>query len=87
MADDPLMPKDGATLTTATTERSLNPVRTVAGTSSNGAIVVVTLKYISGAVADPKDVFDALVVKYGSGKVTTDRDSLHPGVLDLTIAP
>jgi hypothetical protein len=41
----------------------------------------------SVATFNPEDVYDALVTKYGAGKVTTDRDTTSMGQYQYRIAP
>lgn len=78
------MPKTAAA---TRTELDAIPARTVAGT--NGSTVHVDLIFSNGKAYDPVDIHDALIAKYGAGKVFTDKDSqgLHGGTLQFRIIP
>lgn len=77
------MPKDGATTRAQLADRTLNPTRNVAGGSS----VTIVLTLATGVSFNPEDVYDALVVKYGAGKVSSDRDVQSMGGYHFRIIP
>jgi hypothetical protein len=81
------MPRDGTTLRNQLTDRNLNPVRSVANGTTGAQTVHIELALTSGVTFNPEDVYDALVAKYGAGKVTTDRDTTSMGQFQYRIAP
>jgi hypothetical protein len=81
------IPKDGTTLRTQLTDRNLNPVRTVANGTTGAQTIHIELAITSGVTFNPEDIYDALVAKYGAGKVSTDRDTTSMGQFQYRIAP
>src|SRR4051812_36728682 len=84
------IPFTGAQLATALADRSVDPLKTQAAGAAGypvGAVLHISLKYVAGATCDPLAVFNALQTAYGAGKITCDRDQIHPGMLDLTVNP
>jgi hypothetical protein len=78
------MPKDSTTTRTELLSRNVNPAPSVAGT---GQIVQLTLVFDGGKQFVPEDLFDALIAKYGAGKVVADTDTVARGVYRLRIKP
>jgi hypothetical protein len=74
------MPQSTANARTALTDRSKNPTATVApaGVGSGGKMISLTLMYERQFV--PEDLWDALITKYGAGKVISDTDEQGMGV-------
>ena len=73
-------------------DRTLNPTRNVTpavmptGQHGNGGHVTQFNLVFEGVAFNPEDVFDALVTKYGSGKVLADTDVLaRSGPFNLRI--
>jgi hypothetical protein len=64
------MPSDTATARGNLTDRNLNRSPTVQG---GGQVVHLTLVF-DGKQFVPEDLWDALITKYGAGKVTSDVD-------------
>lgn len=83
------MPLNGTQLRQRLTSRTVSPSRTEASAPNynGGGTFIVTLTFSGGRAALPEDIFDALEVKYGAGKVVTDRDDVTPGQLQLRILP
>jgi dTDP-4-dehydrorhamnose reductase len=66
------MPQDSATVRTALAARTnTNAAPTVAGI---GQVVSLTLVFDGGKQFIPEDLHDALIAKYGAGKVVSDQD-------------
>lgn len=81
------MPQTGVQARVQLADRTLNPTRNVTPSSSGGGqIVSVVLRY-AGVNFNAEDVYDALVAKYGAGKVSTDRDVLSQGQYQFVIIP
>ena len=75
------MPQGTAAARTNLTQRSTNPAPTVATSlvgSAGGQVVSLTLTYERQYV--PEDLWDALIAKYGAGKVISDTDQQGQGV-------
>jgi hypothetical protein len=82
------MPQTGAQARADMANRTLNPTRnvTAAGSGGGGQIATFVLRF-AGRDFNPEDVYDALVTKYGAGKVSSDRDVQAQGQYHLTIIP
>jgi hypothetical protein len=80
------MPRDAASTRSELASRAVSPIRAAAGT---GVVVHVDLRFAGAKQFLPEDLFDALVAKYGAGKVTTDRDTQagRQGSLQFVISP
>jgi hypothetical protein len=78
------MPQDSATSRTNLTQRNVNPAPTVAG---QGQVVSLTLVFDGGKQFVPEDLHDALIAKYGAGKVVNDADNNARGVYRWRIKP
>lgn len=66
------MPRTAAATRAELASRPISPIRAASGT---GIVVHVDLRFAGGKQFLAEDLFDALEVKYGAGKVTTDRDT------------
>lgn len=64
------MPQTTAAARTQLTDRNLNKSAIVAG----GQTVTLELTFADGKVFVPEDLWDALITKYGAGKVTGTTD-------------
>jgi hypothetical protein len=79
------MPQDSATTRTALASRSnTNPAPTVAGI---GQVVSLTLVFDGGKQFIPEDLHDALIAKYGAGKVVSDQDVTAAGRYRWRVKP
>lgn len=76
------MPKDATTTRSDMAAATLSQRATIAG----GNVMHIALIF-DGVAANPEDVFDALVTKFGSGKVTSDRDTAARNMFQLRIKP
>jgi hypothetical protein len=81
------MPKDGTTLRAQLADRTLNPSRNVAQGNTAATMIDVRLELTTGVTFNPEDIYDALVTKYGAGKVTTSLDTSSQGQYSFRIAP
>lgn len=81
-----VMPRDATSTRSELANRAISPIRAATGT---GVVVHVALRFAGGKQFLPEDLFDALVTKYGAGKVTTDRDTQagRQGPLEFVISP
>lgn len=80
------MPRDNATLKANLSSANV-PTRTVA-TGGAAQVVTVILNYTGGVGYRPSDVIAALEGQYGTGKISSARDSQPPyGTLDLQVNP
>jgi hypothetical protein len=65
------MPQGTAAARADVAARNLNPSNSVAG----GQVVTLELIFDTGKTFVPEDLWDALITKYGAGKVTGDTDT------------
>jgi hypothetical protein len=81
------MPRDGTTLRAQLADRTLNPSRNVAQGNTAATMIDIRLELQTGVTFNPEDVYDALVVKYGAGKVSTSLDTSSMGQFSFRISP
>lgn len=77
------MPLDATTTRAQLADQARNPRRTVAG---GGETVNVRLTFDNKQFI-PEDLFDALVAKYGAGKVTSDGTTMGQRQYHFRIKP
>lgn len=77
------MPQATAAARTDLTVRANNPSAIVAG----GQTVTLILTFADGKVFVPEDLWDALITKYGAGKVTGVTDGQHRNTFRWMVSP
>jgi hypothetical protein len=82
------MPQGTTAARASLADRATQPANNVAAsnTGSGGQVLCFYLRF-AGLQAKPEDVFDALITKYGAGKVALDNDASGHGNFSLVITP
>lgn len=77
------MPQTTAQSRIDLTDHNRNPSNAVAG----GQTVTLILSFDTGKVFVPEDLWDALITKYGAGKVTNVKDSNSRNMYHWLVSP
>lgn len=81
------MPLDATALRARLADRNVNPTQTAAVPTGASGGTCVELTLVFQRAFNAEDIFDALVVKYGAGKVISDHPEAARNTYQFRILP